>query len=405
MAVGRSADLILLTADPLADIANTEHRAGVMVRGRGSRKTRSSGGWRRSRSLWQLARARATSGYAAACSSFPRFARTATPRRSRPAPTPSASTSRTAWRSRAKETAREQAFALLAGREPTPAEVSLRVNDVKTEPGRADLAALVEAGVRPDALMLPKVAGAGEVREVEAALARLGAALPLIVQLETAAGVLAAEEIAAASPNVSAVFFGAIDLSADLGCAVAWEALLYARSRVVLAAGAAGVSALDSPFMDVPAVEALADESRRVRRLGFAGKAAIHPTQVPVIQRAFSPSDEELAWARKIVAAYEEAARGRAAGRRPAHRAPGHPRRAPQPADRRPARGRRRSGPLRPGAGRLRPGAGREAGQAPAAAASTRTSRKHQAGCESRAEAAGRSPRPPGPTSRTGRRP
>lgn len=205
----------------------------------------------------------------------------------------------------AKETAREQAFALLAAREPTAAEVSLRINDVKTELGRSDLAALVEAAVRPDALMLPKVAGADEVREVEAALARSGAALPLIVQLETAAGVLAAGEIASSSPSVSAVFFGAIDLAADLGCAVEWEALLYARSRVVLAAGAAGVSALDSPFMDVPAVAALADESRRVRRLGFAGKAAIHPTQVPVIQRAFSPSDEELAWARKIVAAYE----------------------------------------------------------------------------------------------------
>ena len=205
----------------------------------------------------------------------------------------------------AKETAREQAFALLAGREPTAAEVSLRINDAKTELGRTDLAALVEAGVRPDALMLPKVAGADEIREVEAVLARSGAALPLIAQLETAAGVLAAEKIASSSPNVSAVFFGAIDLSADLGCAVEWEALLYARSRVVLAAGAAGVSALDSPFMDVPAVEALADESRRVRRLGFAGKAAIHPTQVPVIQRAFSPADDELAWARKIVAAYE----------------------------------------------------------------------------------------------------
>ena len=205
----------------------------------------------------------------------------------------------------AKETAREQAFALLAGREPTPAEVSLRINDVKTELGRTDLAALIEAGVRPDALMLPKVAGADEIEEVEAALSRAGAPLPLIVQLETAAGVLAADGIAAASSNVSAVFFGAIDLSADLGSAVEWEALLYARSRVVLAAGAAGVSALDTPFMDVPAVAALAEESRRVRRLGFAGKAAIHPSQVPVIQGAFSPSDEELAWARKIVAAYE----------------------------------------------------------------------------------------------------
>ena len=205
----------------------------------------------------------------------------------------------------AKETAREQAFALLAGRGPSRAEVSLRVNDVKTALGRTDLAALAAAGVRPDALMLPKVAGAGEIGEVEAALAGTGAAPPLIVQLETAAGLMAAAEIAAASPNVSAVFFGAIDLAADLGCAVEWEALLYARSRVVLAAGAAGVSALDSPWMDVPAVEALAGESRRARRLGFAGKAAIHPSQVPVIQRAFSPSAEEVAWARKVVAAYE----------------------------------------------------------------------------------------------------
>ena len=140
----------------------------------------------------------------------------------------------------------------------------------------------------------------------DAALTRGGGgALPLIVQIETAAGLLAAAEIAAASPHVSAVFFGAIDLSADLGCAVEWEALLYARSRVVLAAGAAGVAALDSPFMDVPALDALAEETSRVRRLGFTGKAAIHPTQVPLIQKAFAPSAAETAWARKIVAAYE----------------------------------------------------------------------------------------------------
>ena len=205
----------------------------------------------------------------------------------------------------AKDAARAQALALLAGRGPSAAEVSLRINDAKTELGRTDLAALVDSGARPDALMLPKVAGADEIRAVGAALARGAGALPLIVQIETAAGLLAAAEIAAASPHVSAVFFGAIDLSADLGCAVEWEALLYARSRVVLAAGAAGVSALDSPFMDVPAVDALAEETGRVRRLGFTGKAAIHPTQVPVIQAAFAPSAAETAWARKIVAAYE----------------------------------------------------------------------------------------------------
>ena len=204
-----------------------------------------------------------------------------------------------------KEQARWQALDLLAGRGSTSAEVSLRINDVKTALGRTDLEVLVDSAARPDALMLPKVAAADEILVVDQALARGGGALPLIVQIETAAGLLAAAEIAAASQNISAVFFGAIDLSADVGCAVEWEALLYARSRVALAAGAAGVSALDSPFMDVPALDALADETRRVRRLGFTGKAAIHPTQVPVIQAAFAPTADDVAWARKVVAAYE----------------------------------------------------------------------------------------------------
>ena len=121
-------------------------------------------------------------------------------------------------------------------------------------------------------------------RPFEAILGTAGSTFPLIVQIETAQGVAAAIEIGTASTNVSALFFGAIDLSADIGCAVEWDALVYARSRVVLAAAVAGVTALDSPFMDVPALDALRAESRRTRRLGFVGKAAIHPTQVSVIQ-------------------------------------------------------------------------------------------------------------------------
>ena len=204
-----------------------------------------------------------------------------------------------------KEEARDAALALLVDREPSRAEVVLRINDPKTDLGQTDLLALREAGLRPDALMLPKVSGPDEVREVESAVAPLSPILPLIVQTETATGVAAANEIAIASPNVSALFFGAIDLSADVGCAVEWDAMLYARSRVVLAAALAGVIAIDSPFMDVLAVDSLDAESRRVRRLGFAGKAAIHPSQVSVIQGAFSPTAAEVAWARKVVEAYE----------------------------------------------------------------------------------------------------
>ena len=153
--------------------------------------------------------------------------------------------------------------------------------------------------------MLPKCGGPQEVRAVADALGGTLPGLPLIVMVETARGVAAAEAIAAAAPSVSAVFFGAIDFAADVGCEVGWDAVLHARSRVVLAAAAAGVGALDSPFMDVADRGGLAVESRRVRGLGFGGKAAIHPTQVAVIQAAFSPSAEEVSWARRIVEAYE----------------------------------------------------------------------------------------------------
>ena len=129
--------------------------------------------------------------------------------------------------------------------------------------------------------------------------------MPLIVQIETASGLAAAEAIATASPNVAVLFFGAVDLSAELGCTIEWDALLYARSRVVAAAALVGVDAMDTPFMDVSAADALSDEARAVRRLGFTGKAAIHPTQVPIIQGAFSPDPDAVAWAKRMVEAYE----------------------------------------------------------------------------------------------------
>ena len=205
----------------------------------------------------------------------------------------------------AKDEARSSALALFADRVPTRAEVSLRINDPKTDLGQRDLEAVRQAGIRPDALMLPKCEGPDEVHEVRNALSDASGTMPLIVMAETARGVAAVDAITAATPDVTAVFFGAIDYAADVGCAVEWDAVLFARSRVVLAAAVADVSAIDSPFMDVSALDALADECHRTHALGFVGKAAIHPTQVAVIQQAFSPADAEVAWARKIVDAYE----------------------------------------------------------------------------------------------------
>ena len=204
-----------------------------------------------------------------------------------------------------KDEARDNVVALLAGRPPGQVEVILRVNEPASALGDRDLAAVLVAGVQPDALMVPKVGEPDTILALERRLAPALEGLPLVVQIETARGLAAVEAIAAASPNIAVLFFGAVDLSAELGCVTEWDALLYARSRVVVAAALAGVDAMDTPFMDVAATAQLGDEARAVRRLGFTGKAAIHPTQVQVIQAAFSPGDEEVAWAERIVEAYE----------------------------------------------------------------------------------------------------
>jgi citrate lyase beta subunit len=204
-----------------------------------------------------------------------------------------------------KDAARDKAMALLSDRPSCRAEVIVRVNEPASELGERDLAALLAAGSRPDALMVPKVSGPETIRSLERRLAPHFEGLPLVAQIETASGLAGVEAIAAASPNIAVMFFGAVDLSAELGCAIEWDALLYARSRVVAAAALVGVDAMDTPFMDVGAPDQLGNEARAVRRLGFTGKAAIHPTQVPIIQQAFSPDDAAVAWARRVVEAYE----------------------------------------------------------------------------------------------------
>ena len=210
----------------------------------------------------------------------------------------------------AKDEARDSAVALFLNRQPTRAEVSLRINDPKTELGQLDLQAIKQSGIRPDALMLPKCEGADEIRLVSSEMATLTPHVPLIVMAETARGVAKVDEIVTAVSEVTALFFGAIDYAADVGCAVEWDAVLYARSRVVLSAAAAGVSSIDTPFMDVQNGDALADACLRTKALGFMGKAAIHPSQVPVINEVFSPSSVDVAWAKKIVDAYEQNAGG-----------------------------------------------------------------------------------------------
>jgi (S)-citramalyl-CoA lyase len=203
-----------------------------------------------------------------------------------------------------KAEARAAAMELLAGREPGGVELMLRINTPRGEAGLRDLLALLESGARPDALMIPKVDSPQEVTWVEGLL-EAASPVALVPAIETCRGLEAATEIVAASPRVTAMLFGGVDLSAELRCQRAWEPLLHARSRAVHAAAGVDIDVFDMPFLDTSDEAGLRTESAAAALMGFTGKVAIHPRQVEVIQTAFSPDPEEVERARDIVAAFE----------------------------------------------------------------------------------------------------
>jgi (S)-citramalyl-CoA lyase len=158
--------------------------------------------------------------------------------------------------------------------------------------------------LRPDLVVIPKVESAAEVRRVSA---KLPGDTKLICLIESVLGVRSAEEISTAAPHVVALAFGGFDLSAETGGEPTWDALLWPRTKVVHACAAAGLLALDQPFIDLADAKGLDAECDRVRRLGFSGKLAVHPGQCATIKRAFQPTPEQLDKARRIVAAFDAA--------------------------------------------------------------------------------------------------
>jgi citrate lyase beta subunit len=170
-----------------------------------------------------------------------------------------------------------------------------------------DLDALVSSGVAPDFVLLPKVESAFEVRLYARHLEGGQAGIAFGCLIESARGLEAAMEIAQADPRVRILAFGGVDLAADLRAELAWEPLLYGRSRLVQAAASAGLGLLDVPHLALDDAAALAAECARVKALGFTSKLAIHPKQVAPILAAFTPTAAEVDRAARMVAALEQA--------------------------------------------------------------------------------------------------
>lgn len=182
------------------------------------------------------------------------------------------------------------------------APLFVRVNAAGSADFAADLAAARAAGA--DGIVLPKAETAADV-------AALGGGLPVIAGIESIRGVLAAVEIAAA-PGVAAVYFGAEDFGAEMGARRTPDGheVLYARSRVVLAAKAAGVKALDQVVIQIRDDDQFRRDARTGRDLGYDGKMCLLPRQIPLANEVFGPSAAEIDQARRLVDAYEAARRG-----------------------------------------------------------------------------------------------
>ena len=188
-------------------------------------------------------------------------------------------------------------------------ERMVRINQLPA--GLDDLSFVVPHSV--NLIIIPKCEHADQVKAVDRRISEIlgkeNTDIHLMPIIESALGVINAYEIASSTPNVVALAIGLEDYTADIGAErtnEAWESF-YARSAVVNAARAAGIQPIDSVFSDIENMDALAENVKQSKALGFTGMGCIHPRQVPVIHKCFNPSIGEIEKAQKIVMAFEKA--------------------------------------------------------------------------------------------------
>ncbi|ROO63152.1 citrate lyase subunit beta/citryl-CoA lyase/(S)-citramalyl-CoA lyase [Micromonospora sp. Llam0] len=210
----------------------------------------------------------------------------------------------------AKADARVRATAFFTGESSAGRRCAVRVNAITEPDGVRDLLALREYPVKPAIVLVPKVESPRDIEIVARLLRPVRPDLELFAVIETPRGVENVAAIAATSPRPRALIFGSADYASALGIQLRWEPLVYARTRVVNAARAAEVEAIDSPTFHLQDLTTLRREAILAQDLGFSGKIALHPRQVAIINKAFSPDAESLEAARRVVAAAQHSSQG-----------------------------------------------------------------------------------------------
>ena len=190
----------------------------------------------------------------------------------------------------------------------------VRVNPLNTPYGKADIEAMVAAGV--EVIRLPKTETAQDICDTEAEIMRAEQkyGIPIgqtrmMAAIEGALGVINAYAIATASPRLVAIALGAEDYCANLKTTRSLEGseLQYARGAIVVAARAAGIDCIDTVYSDVNNEDQLIKETQAIKQLGFDGKSVINPRQIKPVHRVFTPTHEEFVKAQRILAASREA--------------------------------------------------------------------------------------------------
>ena len=180
-------------------------------------------------------------------------------------------------------------------------ELVVRVNCQRTKPGLLDFEAFISSKLRVKALMLPKVKTPDEITFIDDLLTDCNLDTDLHVIMETNEALENIYDIAHASKRIVALYFGGVDMAAELRVPNSYENLVYARSKLVHAGASVGVDVIDVPYLDLEDMNGMKKEAELVRNLGFTGKGSIHPKQINILNEVFTPSKDEITKAKKVI--------------------------------------------------------------------------------------------------------
>ena len=180
-------------------------------------------------------------------------------------------------------------------------ELVVRVNCQRTKPGLLDLEAFISSKLKVKALMLPKVKTPDEITFIDDLLTDCNLDTDLHVIMETNEALENIYDIAHSSKRIVALYFGGVDMAAELRVPNSYENLIYARSKLVHAGASVGVDVIDVPYLDLEDMDGMKKEAELVRNLGFTGKGSIHPKQINILNEVFTPSKEEIIKAKRII--------------------------------------------------------------------------------------------------------